>query len=354
MVDGAPGRHLTFAETAAAALAGAVLFHIIGLPAPSLSGAMVGVALLLAAGRKAFMPDVIAHGAMLMTGVTMGAAVTPEMLGGFQKYPLSIAVFLACIALTLLLTQVFLQRAGGWDRLTAFLAATPGALSTVLAVAAETRADILRVTTVQSFRLFMLVAVLPGLVIVTGGGAPLPPVPDTSLAGLAAMSLAGLALAWGLARIGMAAPWIFGGLVGSAVFHGSGLIVGGPPKYFSETAFGLVGLYIGCRFATITWSALREALMMSVGALLIGLAVCVSFAWLLHAWTGLPFGMVMVAFAPGGLEAMLVLGASLGLDPIYVGLHHLVRFFGIGLLLPVAMPLLRRLESGSPPSRDGK
>jgi uncharacterized protein len=64
--------------------------------------------------------------------------------------------------------------------------------------------------------------------------------------------------------------------------------------------------------------------------------------------------MILVAFAPGGLEAMLVLGASLGLDPIYVGLHHLVRFFGIALLLPVAMPLIRRLEAGPAPSRDEK
>jgi uncharacterized protein len=354
MVDGALARHLTFAETAAAALVGAVLFHVLGLPAPSLSGAMVGVAALLAAGRKAHMPTLVANGAMLLTGVAMGAAVTPEMLGGFQKYPLSIAIFLLCIGLTLILTQLFLQRFGGWDRLTAFLAATPGALSTVLAVAAETKADMLRLTTVQSFRLFMLVAVLPGLVIATGGGAPLPPRADATLQGLAAMTLAGLAIAIILGRIGMAAPWIFGGLLGSALLHGSGLIEGDAPKIFTEIAFGLVGLYIGCRFSTITWVALREALAMSVGALLIGLAVCASCAWLLHVLTGLPFGMVLVAFAPGGLEAMLVLGASLGLDPIYVGLHHLVRFFGIALLLPVAMPLIRRLDGAPDPSRDEK
>jgi uncharacterized protein len=341
-----------FALTAAAAFAGAALFHAIGLPAPSLSGAMVGVALLLAAGRKPEMPPLIANGAMLMTGVAMGAAVTPEMLGGFQKYPLSIAMFVLCIGATIYLTQLFLRRAGGWDRLTAFLAATPGALSTVLVVAADTRADMLRLTTVQSFRLFMLVAVLPSLVIATGGSAPIPPKPDAGLAGLAVMCLAGLAIAVLLGRVGMAAPWIFGGLLGSAALHGSGAVVGDAPWLFTEIAFGLVGLYIGCRFSTITLASLRQAFAMSAGALLIGLAVCAGFAWVLHAMTGLPFGMILVAFAPGGLEAMLVLGASLGLDPIYVGLHHLVRFFGIALLLPAALPLIRRLDAETAPSRD--
>jgi uncharacterized protein len=342
----------SFLETLAAALAGVILFHYLHLPAPSLSGAMVGVALLLAAGRKAQMPAPVANGAMLFSGVAMGSAVTPEMLGGFQKYPLSIMFFLVSVAVTIWLTQAFLRRAGGWDRQTAFLAAAPGALSTVLAVAATTNADMLKLTTVQSFRLFVLVAVLPMLVTATGGGAPLPDKPDVTLPVLAVMCAGGFVLAFGLARSGLAAPWIFGGLMASAVLHGAGAVSGDAPRWFMETSFGLVGLYIGTRFSTITRAALVSALAMSMGALLIGLAVALAAAFLLHSISGLPFGQVLVAFAPGGLEAMLVLSASLGLDPIYVGLHHLVRFFGLAFLLPVAMPILQRMESASVPLRD--
>jgi uncharacterized protein len=339
-------------ETFAAALAGAALFHLLHLPAPSLSGAMVGGAALLAAGRKIRMPQPAANLGMLGSGVAMGAAVTPEMLAGFQKYPLSLAIFALSVAATILLTQAFLMRFGGWDRLTAFFAATPGALSAVLATAAETKADMLKLTTVQSFRLFMLVAVLPILVIATGGAPPLSPRPDADWLNLAAMCGAGLVFAMAMARVGMAAPWIFGGLMGSAVLHGSGIVVGDAPRWLMEIAFGLVGMFIGTRFSTVTKQALLGALGMSVGALLVGLAVAGTMAWLLHAATGLPLGMILVAFAPGGLEAMMVLGASLGLDPIYVGLHHLVRFFGIALALPLVLPLLARLEARSVPHRD--
>jgi uncharacterized protein len=339
-------------ETFLAGLAGVVVFHLLRLPAPSLSGAMVGVALLLAFGRRAAMPKLIADGAMLFSGVAMGAAVTPEMLGGFQKYPLSIAVFVLSLAATIFATQAFLQRVGGWDGLTAFLAATPGALSTVLAVAAETRADMLKLTTVQSFRLFVLVAVLPTLVTATGGAGMMPARPDATLPALALMCAAGFVFAAALARLGVAAPWIFGGLMGSAVLHVSRTVVGDAPQWFMEIAFALVGLYIGTRFSAITRSALLDALRMSVGALLIGLLIAFGAAYLLHALTGLPLGMVLIAFAPGGLEAMLVLGAALGLDPIYVGLHHLLRFFGIAMLLPVVIPLYRRRKNEYVPQRD--
>jgi uncharacterized membrane protein AbrB (regulator of aidB expression) len=43
----------------------------------------------------------------------------------------------------------------------------------------------------------------------------------------------------------------------------------------------------------------------------------------------------MVAFAPGGLEAMMMLALMLGRDPLFVGVHHLARFIGIAVMLPV-------------------
>jgi uncharacterized membrane protein AbrB (regulator of aidB expression) len=72
---------------------------------------------------------------------------------------------------------------------------------------------------------------------------------------------------------------------------------------------------------------------MGVAALFAGAA-----AWL----AGVSFANGLVAFAPGGLEAMTVLALILGLDPLYVGIHHLVRFLGIGLVLPVLIGWLQR------------
>jgi uncharacterized membrane protein AbrB (regulator of aidB expression) len=48
----------------------------------------------------------------------------------------------------------------------------------------------------------------------------------------------------------------------------------------------------------------------------------------------------MAAFAPGGLEAMAMLAFAMGLDPLYVGAHHLARFMGLGLVLPILIAQL--------------
>jgi uncharacterized protein len=75
----------------------------------------------------------------------------------------------------------------------------------------------------------------------------------------------------------------------------------------------------------------------------IGLAVTVAGA--LFAEAVLPnvtFGQALVAFAPGALEAMIILGVALGLDPIYVGLHHIVRFFGLAFAMRAMASLVTR------------
>jgi uncharacterized protein len=329
-------------ETVAAATVGMVLFSIIGLPAAALSGAMVGVALLLVLGRNVRLRSWLCNSGMLISGVSMGSAVTPEMLQGVHRYPVSLAIFAATLAGTMVLTQIFLRRYAGLDRFTAFFASAPGALSSVLAVASETKADIVTVTMVQSFRLFMLVAVLPSFVAASGGSGGSLAAFEIGIKELILILGGGGCVAMLLGRLGMAAPWIFGGMLVSAFAHGSGLVVGDVPENLMQAGFGLVGTYIGTRFSFITKAVFFRTLKVSFWAFLLGLCSAVLGA-LTAVWlTGISFGHALVAYAPGGLEAMIILGVALGLDPVYIGLHHLLRFFGIALLIPFAVGWLKR------------
>jgi uncharacterized protein len=329
-----------YAETLTAAALGAMVFWFLSLPAASISGAMVGCAALIIAGRRAILHPALRDTGMLVGGITMGSAVTPEMIGAAHRYPGSLVMLVLSILATIWLTQHFLRHFGGLSRSTAFFASAPGALSTVLAVAAETRADLLQITIIQSFRLFVLVAILPTIVVATGGAGVAPPRTVADPLALIAMFGGGTAFAYGLAKLGMAAPWIFGGMVVSAALHGSGLVLGEAPHWLSEVGFALVGTYIGTRFATITKAMLGRSLLMSIGAFIVGLTVAMTTAFIVYKLMDIPFGQALVAFAPGGLEALVILGASLGLDPLYISLHHLLRFFSIALLMPLALPFL--------------
>jgi uncharacterized protein len=329
-------------ETLLAAGLGVLAFNAISFPAPTLSGAMIGVSILLAFGREVRLRSWLRDLGMLLGGLAMGSSVTPEMLQGFQRYPASLIIFAISIAATMILTQFYLRRVGGWDKATAFFAAAPGALTSVLAVAADTRADLLKVTMAQSVRLFMLVAFLPGVVSATSVAGADPGRGVATTAALAVMLIGSGFSGYGLQRLGMAAPWIFGGMVFSALLHATSLVQGNPPEWMLHLGFALVGIYIATRFAQITRKLLISTLAVSFGAFAVSLGVALAFAWIASIAAHVPFGQALVAFAPGGLEAMIILGVALGLDPIYVGLHHLVRFFGLGLLIPFSVTWANR------------
>ena len=104
----------------------------------------------------------------------------------------------------------------------------------------------------------------------------------------------------------------------------------------------LIGLFIAERFRNVQRSTLRQALVAALGSFGVGMVVAVLFAGAAAWLAGVSFANGLVAFAPGGLEAMTVLALILGLDPLYVGIHHLVRFLGIGLVLPFLIGWLQR------------
>jgi uncharacterized protein len=56
----------------------------------------------------------------------------------------------------------------------------------------------------------------------------------------------------------------------------------------------------------------------------------------------LPVGDVVMAFAPGALEAMTTLAFALNLDPAYVGTHHIARLIFVSLVVPFVVHAVRR------------
>ena len=55
---------------------------------------------------------------------------------------------------------------------------------------------------------------------------------------------------------------------------------------------------------------------------------------------------MLIAYAPGGLDAMTILAFALHLDPAFVGAHHLWRFFYVSVMMPLAVAYLARRAAG--------
>ena len=60
--------------------------------------------------------------------------------------------------------------------------------------------------------------------------------------------------------------------------------------------------------------------------------------------TAAALALTLLAFSPGGLDAMTIMAFSLNLDPAYVGAHQMARYIALALLMPAATAyVLRRM-----------
>lgn len=331
---------------------GGYALHSLGLPAAWLSGAVIGGVLWNATGLGRPLAAPLRDAAMLFSGAAMGAGVTPEALAAVGRYPSSLLLLAICVAAGTAASAAWLVRFQAWRRDDALLACAPGAFSTVLAVALDRNAAIAEIAVVQSLRIFILIALLPSAVALIGGsagglGAAGAPVLDPGA--LAAILVGGLALGALFRRLRVAAPILLGGTVVSTLAHATGSIPGIVPAPVATLALVLIGVFVAERFRGLDHDALKRTVPAAFGSFLISMTVAALAAVAAAGAAGVGLSDALVAFAPGGLEAMVVLALVLGLDPLYVGVHHLARFLGIALVLPFVFAWLRRRDEGARP-----
>ncbi len=331
--------------------AGGLCFDLADLPAPWISGAMVAVAVAVLSGLKARVDRRLRSGLFLFLGTSMGAGVTPDVLAGIGVWPASLVLLATTVLATGAATHLFLRRLLGWDGASAFFASIPGALSYVLVLAETSQADVPKVALSQTVRVFILVALLPSVVAALEA-APTASGPvaagivalqeNASLADLVLMLLAGLAGGLAGERVGLPAGSLVGAFAASAVLHGAGLVTGVLPAPLLAIGYVCLGTFIGLRFSGTRWIDLARGLASAVGAFVVGGGVALAGAAAAALLLDLPFGQSIIAFAPGGLEAMMILAFTLGFDPAYVAVHQLSRF----LVMMIAVPALARLVLG--------
>lgn len=337
------------AETLLLGIVGGAFFTYLGVPVGWLSGAMILVAVAALAGRPVYVPPPFARIVFILIGISLGGAVTPETLRGVATWPFS--VVLLCLAMTAatFASAFYLKTVHGWDMLSALFGAAPGALSQVIVYATQYHSDLRGIAIVQSIRAAILIACVPGGLALAGmmpsGPAPrdlgfTDPIPEIVILVVASSATAILAHA-----VRFPGGYIFGAMLASAVLHGSGLIHATMPWWVVNAAMVGLGSLIGSRFANTDLKLLSRYIGAALGSFSIAVLTVALFAaaatWLLK----LQLADVVVSYAPGGLDAMMILALALHLDPIFVGAHHVARF----VLVSLSLPLYVRFYGQKPP-----
>ena len=190
---------------------------------------------------------------------------------------------------------------------------------------------------VQSVRLLALTIMVPFAVLGMGIDVASNIAPQGELIALwqlPLLLLASLGLAWVFGRLSWPVPLLLGAMVASALGHMFGITPGVLPAWMVLPAYLVLGALIGTRFSGVPLeqflSGLWAGVAITVVAVVLAALASVPVAWAL----GMPLAHVLVAFAPGGLETMIAMGAVLGVVPGFVAACHVARLLVLSVLLP--------------------
>ena len=312
---------LSALETLALGTAGGLIFLVAHLPGGLISGAMIATGIAAIAGRPLSMPPILTQTILLLLGISIGAVVSRELINHVSAYPLTIGLLALATFCATFGSSLYLQRVHGWDRTSALLAGSPGALSQITILAVERGADLPAIAVVQTLRVIILTAALP-LVL--------------------ALLVASLVAAMLMQLIKFPASWLFGAMVASGILHGTDLVEGGLPEWMRGIALIGIGALIGSRFARMRVKTLLSHVKAALGSFAIAVAISAAFVTVIVLVTHVRFSDTIVAFAPGAMDAMMALALTLHIDPIFVGAHHLSRFVFVTIATPGIIHLFGR------------
>lgn len=320
------------------------LFVIAGLPLPALLGPLAACAILSALRPQSF-SEPLKNGGLVLLGLAIGATLTPDAVAVLLSLPLVALILAGTTAGAMAAGYAVYRRVGGWNRETSFLAAAPGALSTVIALmdTRDSRVSMSTVTLAQTLRLAALVTLFP--LSFPKGTLAMPPqlwaVSDAAVALLVGVIAAGV-LHWRRAP----AAWILGPAASLALLTASGTLTGQPPIWLVDMGLALLGCAVGCKLGQVRDPGWKRHLAVICLAFAAMMAVSVLGVAVAHWGLGISWLTGFLLFAPGGFEAMIAIAVAFDIDPALVGAAHVARILGLTLVLP----LLWRLVVGQKPA----
>ena len=330
---------------------GAVAAHLGGLPAAALIGSALAVSFVSFCRLPTFIPDWLRNMAFAAIGCSLGSGVSRDFLDLAVKWPLSLCGLVVAMVAVLFASSWVLASFFKQSKETSVLAASPGALSYSLAIAATGVGDARAIIVIQSIRLLSITTGLPlvlDLLNLQHGSGSGGPQATISLGWTAGLFLVTLLAGFVLDKRKLPAAFLIAGVFVSGILHFLGVVHGRPQTGFLTVGFLITGSVIGARFTRIPLADIRRLVSGAMAVVVVSSLIAALFALVTAKLLGLPFGQVWVSYAPGGVEAMAAMALALGYDSAFVATHHLFRILLLIFILPVLLKFFRRGESYPP------
>lgn len=328
--------------------AGGLLFAWAKLPLPWMMGAMLATTIASVAGANIRIEYRLRMTMIAILGVMLGSAFSPELIDRAGDWAVSIAGLLVYAISAGALVTWYFRRVGGYDAVTSYFASSPGGLNEMVLVGRAMGGDDRIIALTHSARILLVVMTIPFLFQIFADYTPsatlLPPgagldIPLEDWLILGGCAVVGVVVGK-LLRI--PAAFLVGPMFISAAIHLGGVTEASPPSLLVACAQVVMGSGIGCRFAGTPVSTIVRVVKISIGSTIILMVSGVLFGLALERFTDVPWFVLVLAYAPGGLAEMSLIALALGRDVAFVATHHIFRIGFIVILAPAAFKLMRR------------
>ncbi|HWK14531.1 MAG TPA: AbrB family transcriptional regulator [Rhizobiaceae bacterium] len=284
-----------------------------------------------------------------VVGVILGATFTPEMFHDAGRYAVTMGGLVLYVILTGLISVFYLRRFAGYDLPTSYFSGMPGGFAEMIIAGEQFGGDGRRIALSHSSRVFIVVFALPAIIALLGYNASgstarpslsfLSDTPLSSWIWLAACIVGG-SFAGRLLRL--PAPMMVGPLLVSALVHGTGLTDFTAPPMLVIVAQVVLGTGVGSRFVGVSPMEILRALGHSLACNGVIVALTLLCAFGIGHITGMGVMPLLLAYSPGGLTEMSLMGLALNVEVAFVATHHIVRVLLVMSSAALVFSLLAR------------
>ncbi|GAB2794387.1 AbrB family transcriptional regulator [Halomonas shantousis] len=321
---------------------GGVLFQLTGLPLAWMLGPLIANLVASMRGVSVKVPEPLREGFLGMLGLVLGSQVTPALASRMLDWPLSAALLVAGITVSVTCVAAWYRRCG-FDPVSAWFSAAPGAMTAMIMMGDKVGGDPQRIAVAQSLRVILVILTLPPLFWM---------LEDVDKTAVTTVATSGLWLLLALPVVIPLGRWLrlptpsllaplalaaVLGITGTASFH--------PPQWGLDIMLWVLGSAIGSRFKGLSGRRLWRYVFESGVATAIALGVLAVFAELIHLTVGVPRDVALLALAPGGIGELAIVAVALNLDPVFVAFHHLLRMLMLMIVAPLWARWLKRQQT---------
>lgn len=321
-------------------LLGGLVFHWLQIPLAWMLGPLIANLLVSLAGLPVGIRPRLRGWFLGSLGVILGGQASQETLAQASNWPASLAILSLGVVLIILGVALYFRKIAGFDKASSWFSAVPGAMTSMILMGGEAGGDERKITLAHALRLTFVVLLVPSLFWVfysppDAANNPLFQEPGNL------WLLLGIAPAWWLGKkLHLPTPEFTAPLFMSVAAALSGYAFAGTQLLVAAT-FLVLGGSIGARFYGTRW---REILWLgkhALGATLVALILAAFSAVIMHWLVDIPFATALLTMTPGGIGEMAMVALALGVDPVFIAVHHLFRILALMLLIPFLAPLWR-------------